>query len=359
MPLGRLASRSTIELGLRDDPLRAIRGVLDRALALLGDVAAARQGGGDVVCELQECRHLIALPAPAGEIEAACTRSLEACGEFLAQPVEAESADREALMALVRETMATVSNTGQHMGAGVHHATGGFDALLKITDLGQLKAGLASELAAFRQAMTTRRQAFDDAVQTYQAQVAELEAQLRRGHDESAIDALTGLANRGAFDRTTHGLAGLPDARFSIALIDIDGLRGINLEHGNLAGDRILLGFAQALKGSVRADDLVARHGGDQFAVLMRDVAARQAEARVANAIAAFSHARLTADDGRAVIAHVSAGIVEFTGGHHLPHAIERATAAIAEAKRSGGNRLIVRTLARHLVGVPSAGGPH
>jgi diguanylate cyclase (GGDEF)-like protein len=116
---------------------------------------------------------------------------------------------------------------------------------------------------------------------------------------KATMDALTGLNNRGAFDRTVKGLAEMPGAQFSLALIDIDNLKKVNDMHGHLAGDRVLSGLAHALKSAVRDEDLVARHGGDEFAVLMRDAPLRQAESRIWNAVSAFTNSRLTADDGQ------------------------------------------------------------
>jgi diguanylate cyclase (GGDEF)-like protein/PAS domain S-box-containing protein len=85
----------------------------------------------------------------------------------------------------------------------------------------------------------------------------------------SSHDALTGLYNRGFFveemDRLGRG-RGFP---VSIIMIDVDHLKDINDGHGHAAGDALLKRVAQVLTAAFRAEDVIARIGGDEFAVLL------------------------------------------------------------------------------------------
>jgi diguanylate cyclase (GGDEF)-like protein len=80
----------------------------------------------------------------------------------------------------------------------------------------------------------------------------------------AATDPLTGIANRRAFDAALTRLA----AGGTLVLLDLDRFKAANDLHGHGAGDAVLYAFAQSLRGSVRESDLVARIGGDEFAVL-------------------------------------------------------------------------------------------
>ena len=86
-------------------------------------------------------------------------------------------------------------------------------------------------------------------------------------------DALTGVASRAAWDETLRreelhrARSGAPTA---IAIFDVDGLKSLNDREGHLAGDELLKACAEELARGSRATDLVARIGGDEFAVLLR-----------------------------------------------------------------------------------------
>lgn len=87
----------------------------------------------------------------------------------------------------------------------------------------------------------------------------------------SQIDAMTGLANRRAWDEEAQRLASAGVARGHVVTCDLDELKQTNDRFGHPAGDELIRGAAAVLLASVRSTDLVARIGGDEFAVLLRD----------------------------------------------------------------------------------------
>jgi diguanylate cyclase (GGDEF)-like protein/PAS domain S-box-containing protein len=87
---------------------------------------------------------------------------------------------------------------------------------------------------------------------------------------ESDRDPLTGLANRGAFDRFVSEL-GSSSSNIVVAFCDVDGFKGFNDELGHAVGDDVLRQVARAVASSVRAGDMVARIGGDEFVVVVVD----------------------------------------------------------------------------------------
>ena len=86
-------------------------------------------------------------------------------------------------------------------------------------------------------------------------------------------DALTGAANRAGFEAAVgRALARRGDRAIGIAFIDLDGFKAVNDVHGHAVGDTVLVEVAARLRALVREDDVVARFGGDEFAVLLSDI---------------------------------------------------------------------------------------
>lgn len=112
-------------------------------------------------------------------------------------------------------------------------------------------------------------------------------------------DALTGLPNRRAWDERLAALTAEELARASLALVDLDRFKDVNDRAGHLAGDAALQDAARALRQAVRARDLLARIGGDEFGVLLLNCAAADAGAaaeRIRRAVSGTG--KLTASAG-------------------------------------------------------------
>jgi diguanylate cyclase (GGDEF)-like protein/PAS domain S-box-containing protein len=91
-------------------------------------------------------------------------------------------------------------------------------------------------------------------------------------------DPLTGLANRARFEHEMRALGANPGASAGLILCDIDGLKFINDTFGHEKGDRLLQAAADIIRGVFRGTDVVARVGGDEFAVLFSNTSAKAVE---------------------------------------------------------------------------------
>lgn len=168
---------------------------------------------------------------------------------------------------------------------------------------------------------------------TVQALVTRVHAQARE-HDQLVIqladlantDELTGMPNRRAWEaELARGLAratrtGEP---VSVALVDIDGLKAVNDMHGHLGGDRLLIGVAHSWPDILRPDDVLARIGGDEFAVLLP--ACTEAEAADV-----LDRLRATTPEPYSC----SVGLATWDRAEPAEHLISRADDALYEAKR-------------------------
>jgi diguanylate cyclase (GGDEF)-like protein/PAS domain S-box-containing protein len=125
-------------------------------------------------------------------------------------------------------------------------------------------------------------------------------------------DALTGLRNHGVFQAAVDNLlargAGTAPT-FALLMMDLDGFKAFNDNHGHPAGDRLLRAVAEVLQAGLREDDRVYRYGGDEFAVLLPGVGRGEAQA-VADRLAMAVSRLGKADDGPGVT--VSIGIAMY-----------------------------------------------
>jgi diguanylate cyclase (GGDEF)-like protein len=143
-------------------------------------------------------------------------------------------------------------------------------------------------------------------------------------------DPLTGLANRRAWQdqlRREMSRAARTGGPLSVVVLDLDGFKAFNDRSGHGAGDSLLVEAATLWSLQIREMDLIARHGGDEFVVLLPDAGLPGATA-VAD--------RLLPSTPRGVT--VSAGVAEWDGTESADELIGRADAALYEAKRAGGS---------------------
>ncbi|MCC6994247.1 MAG: diguanylate cyclase [Deltaproteobacteria bacterium] len=177
-----------------------------------------------------------------------------------------------------------------------------------------------------------------------EAKVAELTRENQRLRELAHRDELTGLGNRRGFQGHIDYLieyAGRFGGSLSVVMIDLDGMKLLNDQHGHAAGDVALRSVASVIRQSIRGVDVAARLGGDEFAVVMPATTAAAA-ARVAERIrtgigglALPSGARMSASFGVATLSGAPRGI-GFAGDELMA----RADAALYAAKRAGKNRI-------------------
>ena len=163
-----------------------------------------------------------------------------------------------------------------------------------------------------------------------------LEAELTR---LAITDPMTGVWNRHHGSELLEAQTARPERAEmqSVLMVDIDNFKSINDTHGHEVGDRVLIEVARRLRESVRDSDFVARWGGEEFVVLLRDCPLADAVARAEKIRRRIAEAPC-ADAGTVTI---SVGVAELTADEDLDHWLVRADRALYQAKRSGRNTVV------------------
>ena len=177
--------------------------------------------------------------------------------------------------------------------------------------------------------------------------VAAVAAELRRAADvtrTSRRDALTGLPNRAAFLEGLQRAAAGSDrthSPLSVAMIDLDHFKGINDNYGHATGDEVLRRAGEAVGATLRATDLLARWGGEEFVALFADTPPDQAARVLERALQALRDERFEAPDGRVFTVTFSAGLAEIPFGDPPEDSLARADELLYLAKSAGRNRVL------------------
>lgn len=151
-------------------------------------------------------------------------------------------------------------------------------------------------------------------------------------------DFLTGLASRAKFEAEMEA-AFAANEPVSVMLIDLDRFKAVNDTLGHAAGDMLLKRVGQRLRSSIRAGDVAARFGGDEFAVLIRSNATQEDLARMAARIIEVMR-RSFLIEGQLTHVGASIGIATMPGdGTAAQELMRSADLALYESKSTGGGR--------------------
>ena len=179
-----------------------------------------------------------------------------------------------------------------------------------------------------------------EALETTASALSERDAQLQKLANH---DSLTGLFNRRRFNeelRKEVMNVMRKDHSSALFFIDLDQFKYINDACGHPAGDRLICKVADELQRSIRQDDVVARFGGDEFAILVRNVDLVGAEAAAETILTNMR--RMAHIEGEQVFhVHCSIGITIMAGDNlHHDELVNQADIACREAKSAGRNRM-------------------
>lgn len=163
----------------------------------------------------------------------------------------------------------------------------------------------------------------------------------------SSTDSLTGLLTRRAFSEIVLHLAYIAQrqkSKVGVMMVDLDHFKQINDTKGHVVGDRVLSSVAKIVTSNIRASDAAGRYGGDEFVVFMLDI-----DAKGSHLVAERIRKLVKAAKPEGVDTKISIGLVvgtiEKSSEHFLLKFIEKADYCLYQAKKAGGNRVVLNKL--------------
>ncbi|WP_375404331.1 GGDEF domain-containing protein [uncultured Sphingomonas sp.] len=261
-------------------------------------------------------------------------------GKVGAEADEAAAATRR----LMGEVWSQVEEFARVM-RDVHHEAQGFGRDLaahaatmdRATTDGTDPGGGMAELARITGAVLARVHAAEERLERATREGDELRAKLAEAQVTARVDMLTGLPNRRAFEEAFAARRGSA----CLAICDVDRFKRINDGYGHGVGDRVLSAIADSLRVEC-GEHMVARHGGEEFAVLLTGVDPDRAAAILEGAREAVATKRFRSRENDMLIGRVtvSVGLTSVNPGEPLVEAFARADRFLYTAKTTGRDRL-------------------
>lgn len=215
-------------------------------------------------------------------------------------------------------------------------------------EFNDLKAVLVkglNELIEEREALIEKLSSAGDYLKAVETDRERLRQELSHARKHSMADELTGLPRRDVFVKQLEAEIGRVKRygfALAVAVIDVDNLDSVNKRYGRPAGDAVLRCYASTILAKFRTYDLVARYGGDEFAVLFPNT-------QKDGAMHALEKARKTAastffqQDGKNIpLPGFSSVLTQYSPGEPASTLLDRADQTLSQARLTGYNRMVV-----------------
>ena len=206
---------------------------------------------------------------------------------------------------------------------------------------------IVNDLSSHTQSMRNTTLELRKELSEANGKIDQMHAEFKRVRHESVTDPLTGLKNRRAFDISLKQLTDKLKSShepLSLLIADLDHFKKINDQYGHITGDAVLKWVAKILKDSVRGNDVPARLGGEEFAILLPNTALAGGNSVAENIRKNISERRVKHANTSLGQITISIGVAEYKPELSSEEFVERADQALYQAKHAGRNRVMAFT---------------
>jgi diguanylate cyclase len=251
---------------------------------------------------------------------------------------------RNELKKLFAEIVGAINATDEHFSESENHLETISDSLasrLSEAEIEHIVGQIKNEI----QSLESSSAAFKNQLQQAAHEIEQLKSKMAQYRDEALKDPLTRINNRRGFDRKME--AAMDEARVNgtalcMIVADIDHFKKVNDTHGHLVGDNVIRMVAAAIKDSIKGRDMVARVGGEEFAVLLPDTPFEGALKLAENVRLTFERLDLKKKNTGESLGKItlSFGVTLFKTDESADAFFNRADEALYQSKNSGRNKV-------------------
>jgi diguanylate cyclase len=254
------------------------------------------------------------------------------------------------LFQLINKTSEAIDNTGDKANAASIHFQNHSKNLENNHSLSEIKSVLG-EIIAETQDLAKTSKLLQTQLDESALELKRLRHELVQAHETAKTDALTGLLNRGAFDKNldSHIKNNMQsNSELCLVMLDLDHFKKVNDTYGHVVGDNVLRYTANLMKQHITEHHHAARYGGEEMAIIMPNTPIYEAikiAEKIRTSLALHPLKRKGTKESIGIVT-VSIGVSSLKSNDSTETLIERADKAMYRAKNNGRNQVMIESIA-------------
>jgi diguanylate cyclase (GGDEF)-like protein len=212
-------------------------------------------------------------------VEKSVQEQLQDWGRRTAKHYLQKTGEVKELLLVLARTAESVGERDQRCAQQLNEVTARLNQIAKLDDLTVIRASIVKSATELKCSIDRMAAEGKTAMDQLRVEVSAYQTRLEAAEEIASTDSLTGVRSRLCMEHQIERRieAGTP---LCVIIVDINGFKRVNDEHGHLVGDELLKQFATELRSASRSNDLIGRLGGDEF-IIVRDCDLSEAKAQI------------------------------------------------------------------------------